>query len=84
MNEQLYGGLPQLSDKVPSRRMEFASHCLSLTLVASSWQTCACGHQSKGNPTKVYVEVLAQDAGAESSAELVRCMDGRDDCKIRW
>ena len=32
-------------------------------------------HQSKRQPTKTFVEALAQDAGVESSAELAKCME---------
>ena len=41
------------------------------------WElSCARGHRSKGRPTKTFVEVLVQDAGVESSAELAKCMEG--------
>lgn len=41
-------------------------------------------HQSRGYPTPTFVEVLAQDAGVESSAQLARRMDEREDWKVLW
>ena len=80
INEQLYGGLPRLSDRVASRRRQFAGPCHRhpelpagrLMLLESS---CARGHRSKGHPTTTFVEVLARDAGVECSAKLATCMD---------
>ncbi|CAK6966806.1 Hypothetical predicted protein [Scomber scombrus] len=31
-----------------------------------------------------YVDVLKKDAGAQSTNELARCMENRDDRKQRW
>ena len=88
-NEQLYGGLPRLSDKVASRRMQFAGHCHRHPELPAGrlvlWEPSpARGHRSRGHPTASFVEVLARDAGVESSAELARCMDEREDWRIRW
>ena len=88
-NEKLYGVLPLLSDKVASRRMQFAGHCHRHPELPAGklvlWEPSrARGHRSRGHPTKTFVEVLAQDAGVESSAELARCMDEREDWKKRW
>ena len=62
---------------------------LSPTPKASRWQTCAMGttpargNRWRGHPMATFLEVLARDAGVESSAELARCMDEREDWKIR-
>ena len=85
-NEQLYGGLPRLSDKVASRRMQFVGHChRHPELLAGRlllWEPSpACGHRSRGHPTATFVEALAKYAGVESSGELARCMDEREDWK---
>ena len=49
------------------------------------WQPSrARGHRSKGRPTKTFVEVLAQDTVVESSAELAKCMEEREDWKKSW
>ena len=86
-NERLYGVLPLLSDKVASRRMQFAGHCHRHPELPAGklvlWEPSR-GHRSRGHPTKTFVEVLAQDAGVESSAELARCMEEREDWKKRW
>jgi len=37
-----------------------------------------------GHHMATFVEVLVWGAGVESSAELVRCMDEREDWKVRW
>ena len=88
-NEQLYGGLPRLSDKVASRRMQFAGHChrhpeLPAGRPVLLEPSPARGHRLSGHPTASSLEVLARYAGVESSAELARCMDEREDWKIRW
>ena len=66
-----------MSDKVASRRMQFAGHCHPHPELPAGrlvlWEpSSACGHQSKGHPTTTFVKVLAQDAGVDSSAELAR------------
>ena len=85
----LYGGLPRLSDKVASRRMQFAGHChrhpeLPADRPVLLEPSPARGHRLSGHPTASSLEVLARYAGVESSAELARCMDEREDWKIRW
>ena len=40
--------------------------------------------RSAGRPKPTYVDVLKKDAGAESTNELARCMENRDDWKCRW
>ena len=83
-NMQLYGVLPQLSDRVASRRMQFAGHCHRHPELPAGrlvlWEPSrARGHQSRGHPTKTFVEVLVQDAGVESSAEQAKCIEERED-----
>ena len=88
-NEQLYGGLTRLSDRVASRRMQFAGHFHRHPELPAGRLVLFGSHHlhvgtDRGLPTATLVEVLAWDAGVESSAELARCMDEREDKKIRW
>lgn len=44
------------------------------------------GHRSRGRPTPTvpFVDVIKKVAGAESTNELARRMENRDDCRRGW
>ena len=85
-NKRLYGTLPSVSKKIAVRRMRLAGHCHRHQELPAQklvlWEPTH-GHQSRGRPTPTYVDVLKKDAGAESTNELARCMENRNDWKIR-
>ena len=78
-NEQLYGGLPKLSDKIRRRRLTFAGHCrrsedeLASKLVL--W-TPKHGQRKQGRPALTYIDVLTKDTGLPAD-ELNTCMQDR-------
>ena len=86
-NQCLYGALPSVSEKIAVRRMRLAGHCHRHRELPAQklvlWEPTH-GHRSRGRPTSTYVDVLRKDAGAESTKELTRCMENRDDWRRRW
>ena len=65
-NEDLYGNLPRLSEKLRRRRLQFAGHCYRAKDEAVSktvlW-TPTHGRKSRGRPSKTYVDLLSDDTG---------------------
>ena len=86
-NEFLYEGIPRVSGKIAARRMRLAGHCRRHPELPASklvlWEPTH-GHRSRGRPALTYVDILKKDAGAQSTKELERCMENRDDWKQRW
>ena len=86
-NKQLYGKLPNVSKKIAVRKMRLAGHCHRHQELPTRklvlWEPTH-GRRSAGRPKPTYVDVLKKDAGAESTNELARCMENRDDWKRRW
>ena len=78
-NEQLYGDLPKVSDKIKKRRLQFAGHCLrSSGQVVSDlvlWKPVH-GKRGAGRPIMTYVDLLCQDTG-QTPAEIKTCMENR-------
>ena len=85
-NQRLYGALPSVSEKIAVRRMRLAGHChrhRELPVKKLVLWEPTHGHRSRGRPTSTYVDVLRKDAGAESTKELARFMENRDDWRHR-
>lgn len=86
-NKILYEGVPRVSNKIAVRRMRLAGHCRRHRELPASklvlWEPTH-GHRSRGRPTLTYVDILKRDAGAQSTNELARCMENRDDWRQRW
>ncbi len=65
-NEDLYGNLPRLSEKLRRRRLQFAGHCYQAKDKAVSktvlW-TPTNGRKSRGRPSKIYVDLPSDDIG---------------------
>ena len=78
-NNELYGDLPRLSDKIRQRRLQFAGHCLrSSGQVVSNlvlWKK-KHGKRCVGSPIRTYVDLLCQDTG-HTPVELKTCMENR-------
>ena len=86
-NKSLYEGIPRVSHKIAARRMKLAGHCQRHQELPAGrlvlWEPTH-GHRSRGRPTPSYVKILRDDAGAETTSELARCTENRDDWKQRW
>ena len=86
-NRVLYEGVPRVSEKIAVRRMKLAGHCQRHRELPASkvvlWEPTH-GRRSRGRPKLTYVDILKKDVGAQSTDELARCMENRDDWKRRW
>ena len=80
-NDQLYGKLPAVCDKIASRRLQLAGHCHRRTELSTQklvlWQPTH-GHKGKGRPRTDYVETLKRVTGATSVSELATLMSSRE------
>ena len=83
--KRLYGGWPELSDKIASRRLQLAglfchrhhelcAHKLVL------WEPTH-GHRGRGQPRTTFLDVLKSDMGAKNVEELAGMMSDR---KVMW
>ena len=85
-NDTLYSELPRPSNKLRSRRLQFAGHCFRATDEAVSkvilW-TPNHGQRSRGRPATTYVDLLTKDTGLQpeelATAMTERC-EWRDAC----
>ena len=80
-NEQLYGDLPLVSNKIAARRLQLAGHCHRHPELAAQrlvlWEPTH-GHKGRGRPRTDYVEVLKRDTGARNTSELAALMEDSD------
>ena len=80
-NEQLYGKLPVLSDKIAARRLQLAGHCFRHPELSTQkvllWEPTH-GQRSRGRPRTTFVDTLKKDTGATSTSELAALMENRD------
>ena len=81
-NTVLYGKLPKLSDKIRSRRLKLAGHCIRHPeLIASDlvvWEPdSVLGRAQRGRPRASYVSMLLKDVGTENKEELRALMRDR-------
>ena len=78
-NEQLYGNLPKVSEKIKKRRLQFVGHCLGSSgqvvwdLVL--WKPVH-GKSGAGRPIMTYVDLLCQDT-EQTPAKIKICMENR-------
>ena len=82
-NEILYGSLPKLSDKIRSRRLKLAGHCIRHPeLIANDlvlWKPeIVCGTARQGRPKETYGSMLLRDAGQNNKEKLRTLMGNRD------
>ena len=85
----LYRGRPKLSSKIVAKRIRLVGHCHrhkelpAGTLVL--WEpTPGQGRMSQGGVMKTFVDTLKKDKNAETTEEIARCMENRDDWRERW
>ena len=77
-NEELYGYLPRVSDKIASRRLQLAGHCFRYSEFSPQplvlWIPTHGGRR-EGGLKKTYVDVLMLDSGAATPRELAAMME---------
>ena len=80
-NEELYGSLPKISDKICERRLRIAGHCVRHPEEIASklvlWQP-RHGTTRRGRKTTTYLNVLKKDTGLEDTNDLQTAMMDRD------
>ena len=74
-NDALYGTLPKLSDKIRSRRLKLAGHCIRHPeLLANdlvTWEPEARRDEAKRDtPRRSYLSTLLRDVGINTKEEL--------------
>ncbi len=78
-NEQLYGSLPKISEKIRIRRLKLAGHCRrSDREIAANlllW-TPKHGQRKQGRPALTYIDLLRKDTDIPAE-ELSNCMRDR-------
>ena len=79
-NEELYGKLPKISEKIRKRRLKFAGHCMRHPELAASslvlWQP-SHGQASRGRALTNFVENLCKDTSL-TREELPAVMKDRE------
>ena len=79
-NEELYRGIPKLSDVIQKRRLQLAGHSYRQlgTPVGDTvtWDPTH-GHPNRGRTRLNYLDVLKEDTGIKVTSELQSCMRDR-------
>ena len=81
-NEELYGTMMRVTDKIQERRMWFNEDTIRQVGTPLSklilWELTR-GCASMGRPALSYIEVLKSDAGVTDTEELTACMKEKAD-----
>ena len=76
-NQQLYGELPAVSDKIASRRLQLAGHCYRHPELSTQrlvlWEP-KHGHRGRGRPKTSFIDTLKRDTGASDTTEIASLM----------
>ena len=79
-NQQLYGDLPAVSNKIASRRLQLAGHCYRHPELSTQklvlWEPTH-GHRGRGRPNTTYIDTLKRDTGAFEASEIAALMADR-------
>ena len=79
-NDELYGELPRIADKIAARRLRLAGHCHRHPELSTQklvlWEPTH-GRRGRGRPQTTYVDTLKRDTGASSTSELATMMEDR-------
>ena len=82
----LYGDLPRLTDRIAWRRLGIAGHCYRNRELPASrlvlWEPTH-GWRKPGRPATTFLNILQDNTGATTSAELPACMKDRNDWNLR-
>lgn len=80
-NHELYGNLPQVSEKIAARRLRLAGHCVRHPdEIASNlvlWEPTG-GRVNRGRKPTDYIDVIKRDTGLKDIAEIKTAMEDRD------
>ena len=80
-NQELYGDLPKVSEKIAARRLRLAGHCVRhQEEIASNlvlWEP-AGGRVNRGRKPTDYIDVIKRDTGLNNIAEIKTAMQDRD------
>ena len=72
-NQQLYGELPAVSNKIASRRLQLAGHCYRHPELSTQklvlWEPTH-GHRGRGRPKTTYIDTLKRDTGAFEACDI--------------
>ncbi|KAI8489171.1 hypothetical protein Bbelb_331560 [Branchiostoma belcheri] len=84
-NEQLYEDLPAVTEKIKTRRMKLAAHCVRHPDTVASklvlWE-CTRGQRNRGRPKMPYIDNLKSDAGHTDVGELRSRMIDREGWRV--
>ena len=76
-NQQLYGDLPAVSNKIASRRLQLAGHCYRHPELSTQklvlWEPTH-GHRGRGRPNTTYIDTLKRDTRAFEASEIAVLM----------
>ena len=76
-NQQLYGDLPAVSNKIASRRLQLVGHCYRHPELSTQklvlWEPTH-GHRGRGRPNTTYIDTLKRDTGAFEASEIAVLM----------
>ena len=76
-NKEVYGNLAPISERLKTKRLRFAGHCIRSTQEAASkivmWQPTH-GKKNGGPPRKDCIKQLAEDTGLEEGGDIRSCM----------
>ena len=76
-NQQLYGDLPAVSNKIASRRLQLVGHCYRHPELSTQklvlWEPTH-GHRGRGRPITTYIDTLKRDTGAFEASEIAALM----------
>ena len=79
-NKEVYNNLAPISERLKTKRLRFARHCVRSTHEAASkivmWQPTH-GQRNRGPPWKDYIKQLAEDTGLEEGGHIRKCMLNR-------
>ena len=80
-NNQLYGHIPKVTDKITSRRLQFAGHCFRHPELPANevllWQP-KHGKRNRGRPAATYVTTLLRDTEAANVEEVQTQLGARN------
>ena len=76
-NEELYGNLPKISDKIREKRLRLAGHCVRHPEEEASkliiWETQE-GKRRRGRRQVTYIDNIKADTGLETTDEVFTAM----------
>ena len=80
-NIGLYDELPRISNKIASRRLQLAGHCIRHPELSTQPQVLwepSHEHRGRGKPRATFIDTMKRDTGANDATELASPMAGRE------